>query len=61
MSLVVLAAGYALLLIDNFYMPGGFNLVLAWLCLAAMALGLVGLLVSAWSWWRLRRRTATSA
>jgi hypothetical protein len=61
LSLGSFAAGYALLAIDNFFMPGGFNLLLAWLCLAAMALGLVGLLVSAWSWWRLRRRTGTSA
>ena len=61
LSLVLLAVGYALLAIDNFFMPGGFNLLFAWLCLAAMALGLVGLLVSAWSWWRLRRRTGTSA
>jgi hypothetical protein len=59
MSLALLAFGYALLAIDNFFLPGGFNLLLGWLCLTAMALGLIGLLVYAWSWWRLRRRAAT--
>lgn len=29
LSLAVLAAGYALLAMDNFVMPGGFNLLLA--------------------------------
>lgn len=47
LSLALLAGSYALLAIDNFFMPGGFNLLLAWLCLAAMALGLVGLVAYA--------------
>jgi hypothetical protein len=60
-SVALFAAGYALLAIDNFFLPGGFNWPLAWLCMAAMVLGLLGLIASVWSWWRLRRRAGTGA
>lgn len=55
-SLALIAGGFFILSIDNYFMhfmPGGFRNLLAYACLAAMATGVIGSLVYAWSWRRL--------
>ena len=52
-SLALIAGGFIILAIDNYFMPGGFSYLLAYACLAAMATGVIGSLFYAWSWSRL--------
>ena len=60
-SIALIGGGFVILLVDNYFMPGGFSFPIAYACLAAMATGVLGSLYYTWSWCRLHSIAKRSA